>query len=88
VQALEAAGALTRLADAPALTAWVAAMLADPARRQAAGAAGIAAAARWADLPERTAQALLALLLPVLPPEVPPAVQPPTLPPTLPGDRS
>ena len=39
-------------------------MLADPARRAAAGAAGIAAAARWADLPERTAQALLALLPP------------------------
>jgi 3-deoxy-D-manno-octulosonic-acid transferase len=68
VQALEAAGALTRVADGSALTAWVAAMLADPARREAAGAAGIAAAARWADLPERTAQALLALLPPRLPP--------------------
>jgi hypothetical protein len=43
-------------------------MLADPVRREAAGAAGIAAAARWADLPERTAQALLALLPPPLPP--------------------
>jgi len=59
---LEAAGALTRVADAPALTAWVAAMLADPAQRAAAGAAGITAAARWADLPDRTAQALLGLL--------------------------
>jgi 3-deoxy-D-manno-octulosonic-acid transferase len=66
-QVLEAAGALTGVADASALTAWVAAMLADPARREAAGAAGIAAAARWADLPERTAQALLALLPPPLP---------------------
>ena len=71
VQALEAAGALIRLADAPALTAWIAAMLTDPARRAAAGAAGIAAAARWADLPERTAQALLALLPPGLPPGLP-----------------
>jgi 3-deoxy-D-manno-octulosonic-acid transferase len=68
VQALEAAGALTRVADACALTAWVAAMLADPARRQAAGAAGIAAAVRWADLPERTAKTLLALLPPPLRP--------------------
>jgi 3-deoxy-D-manno-octulosonic-acid transferase len=62
VQVLEAAGALTRLADAAALVAWVDAMLTDPARRQAAGAAGISAAARWADLPEDTATALLALL--------------------------
>jgi 3-deoxy-D-manno-octulosonic-acid transferase len=68
VEVLEAAGALARVADARALTAWVAAMLADPVRREAAGAAGIAAAARWADLPERTAQALLALLPPPLPP--------------------
>jgi 3-deoxy-D-manno-octulosonic-acid transferase len=63
-QVLEAAGALTRVADVPALTAWVAAMLADPARRTAAGEAGIAAAGRWAELPDRTAQALLALLPP------------------------
>jgi 3-deoxy-D-manno-octulosonic-acid transferase len=61
-QVLEAAGALTRVADVPALTAWIAGMLADPARRAAAGAAGIAAAGRWADLPDRTALALLALL--------------------------
>ncbi len=70
-QVLEAAGGLTRIADAPALAAWIAAMLADPARRAAAGAAGRAAAARWADLPERTALALLALLPP--PPVAPPA---------------
>jgi len=67
VQVLEAAGALTLVADAPALAAWVAAMLADPARLAAAGAAGRAGAARWADLPDRTAQALLALLAPQLP---------------------
>jgi 3-deoxy-D-manno-octulosonic-acid transferase len=62
VQVLEAAGALTRVADVAALVAWVDAMLTDPARREAAGAAGISAAARWVDLPARTAAALLALL--------------------------
>ena len=61
-QALEAAGALTRVADAAALVAWIAAMLTDPLRRAASGAAGIAATARWADLPDRTALALLELL--------------------------
>jgi 3-deoxy-D-manno-octulosonic-acid transferase len=68
-QVLEAVGALARVADAPALTAWVAAMLADPARRAACGAAGRTAAARWADLPDHTAQALLALVSPGLPPD-------------------
>lgn len=62
VGTLEAAGALTRVADAPALAAWVAAMLADPARRAASGEAGAAAAASCADLPRRTAEALLDLL--------------------------
>jgi 3-deoxy-D-manno-octulosonic-acid transferase len=62
VEALEEVGALTRVADGPALVTWVAAMLADPARCAASGAAGIVAAARWADLPDHTAQALLALL--------------------------
>jgi 3-deoxy-D-manno-octulosonic-acid transferase len=62
VQALEDVGALIRIADGPALTAWVAAMLDDPAHRAARGAAGVSAAARWADLPDRTAQTLLALL--------------------------
>ena len=91
-EALEAAGALTRVADAPALAAWVAAMLADPARRAAAGAAGIAAGARWADLPERTAQMLLALLPPRLPPQkaapLPPPMLPPMPPPILPFGRA
>jgi hypothetical protein len=64
------------VADATALTAWVSTMLADPARRAAAGAAGIAAAARWADLPEQTAQALLALLPPIVPPRAPPGLSP------------
>jgi 3-deoxy-D-manno-octulosonic-acid transferase len=91
-EVLEAAGALIRVADVQALTAWVAAMLADPARRLAAGAAGIAAAARWADLPERTAQALLALLPPQevvpLPPQEAAPLPPPSLPPFPPSPRS
>jgi 3-deoxy-D-manno-octulosonic-acid transferase len=65
VQALQAAGALTQLQDAAALTAWIATMLAHPDQRQAAGAAGIAAAARWANLPDETAEALLSLPLPL-----------------------
>jgi 3-deoxy-D-manno-octulosonic-acid transferase len=72
VEALAAAGVLTRVADAPALAVWIAAMLADPARCVAAGAAGVTAAARWADLPDRTALALLALLPSGFPPAPPP----------------
>lgn len=64
VHVLEAAEALTQVADADALAAWVAAMLDDPARRAAAGAAGSAAAGRTADLPARIAEALLRLLPP------------------------
>ena len=59
---LAAAGALTRVADTAALTAWVDAMLHDPARRTAAGTAAQAAATGPADLPARTAQALLDLM--------------------------
>ena len=62
VQVLETAGGLFRVADVEALTAWVGAMLVDPERRAVAGAAGRAAATRWADLPDRTALTLLALL--------------------------
>ena len=82
-QVLEAAGGLIRVADTAALTAFVSAMLADPARCAAAGAAGRVAAARWADLPDRTALALLALL-PVVAPMTdasPPAVSPTPAPP-------
>ncbi len=61
VQALEATGALTRVADAGALARWVDGMLRDPARRHAAGAAACAAAQGAADLPDRTAAALLSL---------------------------
>jgi 3-deoxy-D-manno-octulosonic-acid transferase len=62
VEALETAGVLTRVADAAGLAAWVATMLADPARRAAAGEAGVTAAGRYADLPMRTAEALLDLM--------------------------
>lgn len=62
VEVLAAAGALTRVADAEALAAWVAAMLADAERRAAAGQAGMAAARRYEDLPVRTARALLDLM--------------------------
>ncbi len=62
VQALEAAGALTRIADAAGLAAWVDAMLRDPGRMRAAGAAACVAAQGAAGLPERTAAALLSLV--------------------------
>lgn len=62
VEALETAGALTRVADAAGLADCVAMMLDDPARRGAAGEAGTAAAKRYADLPMRTAEALLDLM--------------------------
>ena len=60
--ALTHVGALTVVADAAALTAWVDGMLRDPARRAAAGAAGQAASSGVAELPRATAQAILALL--------------------------
>jgi len=62
VLALEAAGALTRVTDAPGLAGWVDGMLRDPAGMQAAGAAACAAAQGAAGLPERTAAALLSLM--------------------------
>ena len=62
VQALEAAGALTRIADAAELAAWVDVMLRDPDKRRVAGAAACAAAKGAAGLPERTAAALLSLV--------------------------
>jgi 3-deoxy-D-manno-octulosonic-acid transferase len=66
-QVLADAGALTRVPDTAVLTTWIATMLAHPDQRAAAGAAGTAAAARWANLPDDTAQALLSLLPPPLP---------------------
>ena len=61
VAKLQAAGGLTVVADAPALVAWVRAMLHDPARRAAAGHAAQAVANGEADLPERIARRLLEL---------------------------
>jgi len=51
-----------RIADADGLAAWVDAVLTDPLRRRAMGEAASGAADRWADLPERCADALLALV--------------------------
>ena len=62
VAALANAGALTRVADGAALTAWVGAMLRDPARRVRAGGTAQAAAAGDPGLPARTADALMALM--------------------------
>jgi 3-deoxy-D-manno-octulosonic-acid transferase len=62
LRVLEAAGATARVTDAESLAAWVSAMLRDPDAREVAGRAGIAAAARYADLPTRTAATLLDLM--------------------------
>ncbi len=62
VTALRAAGALAEVADAAALTAWVDALLRDPARADAMGQAGVAAAARTASLPGEVAATLLGLI--------------------------
>ena len=64
IAALAAAGALARVADGSALAAWVGALLDDPARRAAMGEAGRAVATAHADLPARTARALLDLMGP------------------------
>ena len=55
-------GALTLVADAAALTRWVDALLADPARREAMGNAALAAMCHGTDVPRQTADALLDLL--------------------------
>lgn len=62
VAALRDAGALTVVPDPAALARWVTGMLADPARRQQAGAAAVSIADQHADLPRETAAALVALL--------------------------
>ncbi len=62
VAALSAAGALQHVADGAALTAWVDAMLTDPAHRARMGQAGIAAASQDAGLPAQVAAMLLGLL--------------------------
>ncbi len=62
VAALSDAGALDRVADAAALAAWVAALLAGPARRARMGEAGAAAALQYGELPGVVAAMLLNLL--------------------------
>ena len=62
VQTLGAAGALTRVTDTGSISRFVADMLARPERRAAIAGAGAQAVARYADLPDRTAGALLDLL--------------------------
>lgn len=62
VAALHAAGGLVQVDDAPALAAWVDALLRDPVRRAAMGHAAQAGATRDADLPRRLAARLLAML--------------------------
>ncbi len=62
VAALAEAGGLGVVADEAALAAWADAMLRDPARREAAGAAAQAAVARFAALPAETAAMLQSLL--------------------------
>lgn len=61
VAALEAAGALARVADIDALAAWVAAMWRDPARRAAMGSAGVAATQGAEAMPAQVAEMLLGL---------------------------
>ena len=61
---LEEAGAVARVANASGLGAWVDDMLRSPEERDAIGEAAIAATARHADLPGRTASALLQLMRP------------------------
>ena len=62
VRSLEACGGLQRVANAEQLAAFVDAMLRGPTSREAIGRAAKAAASRDADLPARTAEALLGLL--------------------------
>jgi 3-deoxy-D-manno-octulosonic-acid transferase len=62
VAILEAAGALTRVADAEALARWVGMLLLDVGQRISMGEAGIAAVRKHGDLPKHVAAALLGLL--------------------------
>ena len=62
VALLRQADALGEVSDAPALTGFVADMLAHPERRQAMGCSAAAVVQRHGDLPARTAAALRALL--------------------------
>ena len=62
VRVLAAHGALTEIADAASLAAWVDAMLTDACRRTQAGAAAVEVSDRYAGLPEGAAAALLAFM--------------------------
>ncbi len=62
VRVLSAGGALTEIVDDASLAAWVDGMLNDAARRTQAGTAAVEVSGRYADLPERAAAALLALM--------------------------
>ena len=62
LSALEAQGAIGRVADGAALGAWVGRMISDDAAREALGRAGVSAAARYAGLPARIAATLLDLM--------------------------
>ena len=61
IEILTEAGALAQVQDAASLAAWVDGLLRNPARLASLGAAGAAASGRYADLPSRTAAALLGL---------------------------
>ncbi|MEO8715442.1 MAG: 3-deoxy-D-manno-octulosonic acid transferase, partial [Acetobacteraceae bacterium] len=61
-RALEATGALSRVADGAAIADWLDALLRDPDRRAAGGAAGLAVAAGYEHLAEAPTAALLGLL--------------------------
>ena len=58
VALLQAAGALTMVPDVTALAAWVAALLRDPSRADAMGAAGLAVLDDGQELPQKMAKAL------------------------------
>jgi len=62
VTALEAAGALTVVADAPALEHWVGDLLRDRGRRRTMGEAGMAASRKYAGLPRQVADILVRML--------------------------
>ena len=62
VAALQQAGGLACVSNAATLADWLDAMIRDPLRRKAAAQAAASVCDRYADLPERTAEALLLLL--------------------------
>lgn len=62
VGVLSESGALTQVADTPALTAWVGTMLSDMELRNRAGEAAQRVSRRYTDLPDRIADDLLELI--------------------------